>query len=182
MKRAAFEDWPEINAAYDKLPSRVLRSERAWEKHFMRENYAWYIGGLNGSKAYAAVRDGENVTEIYGDAETAVAMLGKLFGLLERDELKADYFLRGGKSDELEQRLFDRAAYMQVSILSQIAIFDAPRFLKILEEAGVNTGAYINGGEELQARRLLRHLHHPIKEGCGSVSPLLAWIPDADNI
>ncbi len=40
LRRAKYSDWQELNAAYNELPSRIIRGPRAWERQFMRENYA----------------------------------------------------------------------------------------------------------------------------------------------
>jgi predicted acetyltransferase len=182
LRKAAYADWHELDAAYSKLPSRVLRDARAWERQFMRENYAWYIAGLNGNKAYAAVRDNSRVTEIYGDADAAKAMLAELFIKLNRDNMTVDYGLRYEESDELERMIYNEASYMQVGILGQFAVFDAPRFIKILKDAGFDMSNVKPGDEREHALRMLRHIHQPLPFGTAGVKPLCAWIADADNI
>ncbi len=66
---------------------------------------------------------------------------------------------------------------MQVGILGQVAIFDAPALLGILRAAGMETVP-----EPAQARRMLQYVHQPLPFGPSNAAPLCAWIADADNI
>jgi len=77
--KQVIDDITDINAAYETLPSRAQRSEHYWKRQLLREDVVWYTGESKHGKAYLALQGKDNVCEIYGEENTAAAILLWLF-------------------------------------------------------------------------------------------------------
>lgn len=74
-KKAELSDWPELNKAYQTLPTYIERTARHWELHFSRTGIEWHIGECDGRKGYMASKSDDRIIELYGDPAVLAAML-----------------------------------------------------------------------------------------------------------
>ena len=74
-RQAVYDDWHELNEAYQTMPFYVKRDARKWELHFKRTNLQWHIGECEGRKGYIAVKEPGTIVELYGDPHVLTEML-----------------------------------------------------------------------------------------------------------
>ena len=196
IRQANLPDWPEINQAYETLPSYIHRSPRTWELQFARAGNRWFIGEYAGHKAYmcaqpefsdwvAAAKETESnqicfnqICEIYGDPIVLAAMLLHQANSIGEDKsLHISHAAQNLIATPAGQMLYKTASHVGSEPIGLFAIVNTAKFL---EEMGIDHNGIPLATKEAITRQLLNFT--PLPEKQPYIQPMCAWISGVDSI
>jgi N-acetylglutamate synthase-like GNAT family acetyltransferase len=157
VHKATHEDIPVLNEMYEKLPSRLLRSENTWDKHLRSLPRVWLLAEQDQKKAFACFQTARGIVEAQGDPELLKQLILWILREWELEKAEVYYPHAAYLNDSVYQMLYEQASWMHVQPLSLIAT-DLPRLRQQLS---------------FEAAPPLR---------LEPITPLVVWLSEADNI